>query len=638
MQPIRIQTVVMLLGAVLAGCSAQSNTSDAFVIHNTTVGAAGTTHMAITGHNLAFLASEGSSGPAGTDFNGDGDMIDSIAVAVQMAAHTQYNLGVAATDLAWVGNDLYLVVNEALDGRDWNNDLDMNDIVLLHWSIATHPALPDYVDDLSSATLPQFVAVGPILFYTAASTPVGANLSNLKAITAAAPLVGTTIMTQDPVAELTVQILGQDGSLLFLGLDETVNGRDLNNDLDALDTHVLALLDATITTGIIRSTELAVPSAAGPFRARRIDTHDWQVGFLVNEADQGNTNLNDPALFDPAWQAAQCAAVPDADTNDNVLHFINFAAWDGNPVAQPPRNTGLAGRDKIAIASGFIACICAEADEGTCDLNQDGDMTDNVVRWTQIVSGVAPILPLNAAANLHALFDCPGGTHGLSELGADFMIEVSEASDNIDIDGDALKTKNILGWLLPSNSSHAWDFTPTTTANWAGASWMREKYDRTRLNVAYQESVNGTNINVHFPPVAGEDTDTNDSVPTFAYFPVAGSLSYPGVAIAVSAANAGIIVAGDAVYYRVDEAADSRDWNGDGDETDMILFRTSLSQGTSVAMGPLNNVPARLAVDADELGAPAGAAFLADESMQGAGFDFNGDGDTNDLVVRYFIY
>jgi hypothetical protein len=445
------------------------------------------------------------------------------------------------------------------------------------------------------------------------------------------------VPTHDLAAELTVKILAQDEGLLFLGLDETVNGRDLNLDTDSTDTQVLALLDATFTSGVIRSTALATPAGNGPFRARKIGGHDWDVGFLVSEADQGATNLNDPALFSAAWQATQCVGHEDADTNDNVLHFLHFSAWDADQVASPPRNTGLAGRSKIAIANGFIACICDEADEGTCDLNQDGDTTDDIVRWTQIVSGINPILPLNAATNLHAVYDCPGGTHGLAELAANFVIQVSEADDNLDIDGDGFKTKNILAWLLPSNSSHSWNFSASGGLSFAGGSWMREKQDRTRLNVAFMESINGININDHNPPVAGEDTDTNDSVPTFAYFPNSGSLSYPGVAIAVSLANAGMIIGRDTAFYRVDEAADSRDWNGDGDETDFILFRTSLTQGVSNSMGPLNGLT-RLAVDLDENGSPSGAAFIADESMQGAGEDYNHDGDTNDYVVRYFVY
>lgn len=636
MQPMRTSIYVSILGAVLAGCSAKSSSSDSFGLHSTSVAAAGTTRMAISAHNLAFLASEGTSGAGGTDFNLDGDKIDTIAIAVDAGTRVEHNLGVAAFDLAWIGNELYLAVDEAADGHDWNVDTDTNDVVLLHWS-ATAGALA-YVDDLEGSSLPQFSAYGTNLFYTSATNTAGATLSNLRVIASSAPLVATPIATQDLVAELKVEILAQDEGLLFLGLDETENARDLNGDTDSLDTHVLALLDATTGTGVIRNTGLALPSGSGPFRARKTATHDWDVGFLVSEADQDATNLNDPALFDSAWQATQCVGFEDADATDDVLHFLEFSAWNANPVTAPPRNTGIAGRDRIAIANGFIACIAAEADEGGCDLNNDGDATDEVVRWTQIVSSPAAILPLNTAANLHAVFDCPGGTHGLAELDQKFVIEVSESQDSRDIDGDSAETKNLLGWLLPSTTPHAWDFTPGSSASWSGASWMREQHDRTRLDVAFQESVNGVNVNVHVPPVAGEDTDTNDSLPTFARFSDSTTLTYPGVAVAVKASNAGMIIGRDTAFYRVDEASDSRDWNGDGDETDQILFRTSLSQGTSSVMSVLNDLT-RLSVEIDEIGSSTAGAVLVDESQAGpTGTDYNGDGDKTDYVVRYFVY
>lgn len=632
MQSMRSLVAFSLLVATLAGCSAKGSGDESFQVRSTTVAVAGTTRLAVSGKHLAFLASEGTTGAGGTDFNGDGDKMDAIAVAVDMNTHVQDVLDVAALDLAWIGDELYLAVDEALDGHDWNSDADQNDVVLLHWSKAD--AALTYVDELASSSLPQFSAVGTNLFYTAATTPSGATQSNLYVISSSAPLTKTMIATQDLAAELTVEILARDESLLFLGLDEADNGRDLNNDTDSTDAHVLALLDATGATGVIRNVELAVPSSSGPFRAKKTGTHDWDVGFLVSESAQDSTNFNDPALFDPAWQATQCAGHADSDTSDDVLHFLEFAAWDANPGTHPPRNTGLAAKDKIAIANGFIAAICAESNEGTCDLNQDGDTSDDVVRWTQIVSSPSPILPLNTASNLHALFDCPGGTHGLAELDNAFVAVVSESDDDVDIDGDSATTKNLVGWLLPSNSAHAWDFTPGSSATYAGATWLRETHDRARLTLAFPESVEGVNINLHNPPVAGEDTDTNDSVPTFP--DLSGStLTYPGVAIALSAANAGMLLGKNVGFYRVSEAADSRDWNGDGDETDFVLFRTSLSDSSSGSLGVLNDLT-RLAVEFDENGTPSGAAFLADESLQPA--DYDGDGDTNDYVVRYFRF
>lgn len=406
--------LLTLLSLLPAGCSSGSSTSTSYVLRNTSVAVAGATRVAVAGRNLAFLASEGTTnhdGPGGTNYNaanGDADFIDTIAVAVDLQTLAESVLGVAALDLAWIGDELYLAVSESADSKDWNEDSDTADVVLLHWSRTAN--VLTRVDDLASSSLPQFVPVGTNLFYTSDTTPAGATMSNLMVIGAATPLAPVMIPTQDLAAELSPRILLEEEGLLFLRLDENDEGRDLDGDSDSTDSRVLALLDGSDAAGVIRNVGLALPSDSGPFRARKTAAHDWDVGFLVSEADSGATNLNDPLLFDSAWQATQCVGQADADTNDDVLHFLAFAAWNTDPVTAPPQNTGLAAKDKIAIANGFVAAICAESDEGTCDLNQDGDTADDVVRWTELVSAPSPVLPLNTAANLKALFDCPGGT------------------------------------------------------------------------------------------------------------------------------------------------------------------------------------------------------------------------------------
>src|SRR5690349_12849982 len=227
MHPMRISTPLTLLVAALAGCSSSSDTTSSFVTTSTTVSVAGTTPIAISAHNLAFLASEGTTGAGGTDFNGDGDKIDTIAVAVNMGSRVQTVLDVAAKELAWIGNELYLVVDEAADAHDWNVDADQVDTVLLHWSAAANTLV--YVDELSSSpNPPHMAAIGTNLFYTAATTPVGPAQSNLRVISSSTPLVSTMVATQDLTAELEVEILAVDEGLVFLGLDEVDNGRDLN--------------------------------------------------------------------------------------------------------------------------------------------------------------------------------------------------------------------------------------------------------------------------------------------------------------------------------------------------------------------------------------------------------------------------
>ena len=644
--------VPALAVTVVAACSSDSgSTSPSFTVRRTTVSVASTTPVALGGRNLAFLADEATTGAGGTDMNVDGDVIDSIAIAVNMSSRVETNLAVAAQALAWIGDELYLQVDEALDGRDWE-DVDSGDrIVLLHWSAAA--ATLTFVDRLPAAGTTKLVAVGTNLFYTSARAPTLPTESSLQVIQANDPLVPIEVATQDTVGPLSPRIIGKEESLLALALDETVEARDLNGDGDSTDTAILALLDATQTTNGIRSTELALPSLSAPWRAKRTgaSSHDWEVGFLVSEAAQGGTNLNDPSSFSGTWQPPQCTAPQeDIDATDDVLHFLEFAAWDDDPVADPPVNTGLVGCRKVAIANGYVATITPENDapetggEGTCDLNGDGDKADYVVRWVQMTT---PVLPLTPLAHIHALFDVPGGAHGLADLDNRFVIVVSELEDDLDLNGDAQKTFDLAGWLSPSGSAGSntpWDFSHgDQNSTFVGASWMQEAADRRRLSVALQEKVEGININSHVPPVAGEDLDTLDSVPTFA--DIGGSparLLFPGVAIAVQPANAGIVIARDFAFYRVDEDDDSRNWNptGDSDETDFILFRTSLVQGVSGAMGVLNAIPGRLAVEVnrDET-SPFGAAFLADEQLQGpAGTDLNEDGDAADLVLSYFRF
>lgn len=653
---------VLLLGSAASCSLGSSSTPFGFTIHRSRVSVAGSTQVAISGRYFAFLCDEATTGPGGTDMNGDGDRIDSIAVMVNANTNVETRLDVATQSLAWIEDELYMVVDEAQDGRDWNGDADTNDVVLLHVNALTPTQTPDFVDTLDATVSTKVISYRSNLFYSRSRAATNPLESNLAVINALAPLTATAVPTFDAVGPLSPRILGKDEGLLFFGLDETVEGRDLNGDGDATDTNVLALMDGTLATGTIHSTKLAMPAGTPPLRGRRTASgaHDWQVGFLVDEAAQGGTNLNNPALFSPSWKPNQCVGFEDTDATDWVLHYLFFAAWNADDVTSPPRNTGLVGSRKIAIANTYIATITPEHDagenggldaEGNCDLNGDGDQDDYVVRWTQMAPSPAAILPLTPAANIHALSDVPGGTHGLAEVSSRFVIQVSEPQDNLDINGDAQKTFDYVGCLLPSGSGNTntpWDFIHGSSGNICfGGSWMGEVPDRSRMVMGLLEKsygvVNttpGVNLNAHNPPLPGEDTDILDSIPVFPNILSGNTLNIPGVAIAVQTANAGIVVSKGDVFYRVSESEDSRDWNGDGLETGFVLYATSLSQQVSVSIGTMNSLANRPSVDYDADGAsPSVAVYLADEQLQGpTGTDFNFDGDKSDLVITWFSY
>jgi hypothetical protein len=631
--------------AASCGAGGSSDESDAFEVHATRWAVGANTKVVISGNNIAWIADEATTGPGGTDLNGDAAINDGVAVTVNAESKSQVNVGVAAQDLLWAGSELYLVVSETLDGRDWNSDTMQDDTVLVHWSRAM--PTPVFVDELDAASVVKAIGFGTRLVYVTADAVSGANQSSLRTLSKADPLTPVPVTTTDAVEALHPSILTQEEGLVFLALDENVEMRVLNGDADSTDGFVLGLLDLRTADAPLRSVGLALPSASAPIRARPVASADWQVGFLVSESAQGSTNLDDPALFSPSWQAPQCVGQADTDTNDTILHYLRFAAWAADPVANPVRNTGLVGVDTIAIANGFIATITPESaaggtlGEGTCDLNGDLDKNDRVVRWTRIVTGTNAILPANTLANIYALDDTPGGTHGLAELQERFVIVVDEQADNTDLNMDGLKTFDIVGWLLPGTSAVPWQFVHSSS--FVGATYVGETRTRQRLTLALQEAVGGVSLN----PGSGSnpgDNDLLDSVPTFPTFNASGVLTFPGVAVAADVglpgtANPGMVITNGLGYYRVAESFDNRDWSGDGDKADRLAFRTSFSDARTNING-ISSTVNRPVIEVDPLSsAPACAALLTDEALQTAGgFDVNDDGDSTDLVLQYFRF
>ena len=159
---------------------------------------------------------------------------------------------------------------------------------------------------------------------------------------------------------------------------------------------------------------------------------------------------------------------------------------------------------------------------------------------------------------------------------------------------DGRLARGYIGWIVPGYNGIAQiglacrhPRKPGANVQAAGASWIAERAARDRFLVSFQESVFGGSINT------GGDADLLDSSPTFPRFDPAdvNDLDFPGPAVAVNAANPGIEMANNVGFYRVDEAADNRDWNGDNVKNDQVLFRTSLSNNFSKFVGVLNNLP-----------------------------------------------
>lgn len=595
-----------------------------FAVHTASLATSATTPLAVSGRWLCYLADEGAHGAG--DLNGDGDALDQVAVAVNIESAQEFPLAVAAGEVAWLGEELYLVVDELLDGRDWGGSGAAVDLVLLHW--APGEALTA-VDALEREGERHVLALENVVLYVSAEAPPGPFASNLRALAADAPTLPREVPTVDADGGLSPRLLGADEGLVFLALDETAEGRELNGDGDASDRFVLALLDgrgSAVPAGYdrpLRSTGLALRDGATPLRAKRTGSADWRVALLVDEASQGaNLNVFDGSVLPSSWQVPGCP--DDTDTTDQVLFTLDFAAWDADPLAAPPENTGIAGADRVLVAGPAVAALSPEADEANCWLNGDADAADRVLRW--FIPGAGPIADSDL---LLAVDEVPGPARGVAELQGRFVVAVDEAADDRDHDGDREHDRSLLAWLDPAALPPTWVFDhdphPAGVA-WASATWMAEAPGHGRLGVGYAESSNGVDLN--------RDGDAADSMPSFAAFVETPSveLRFPGFVAATLPDRVGIRYVSGWAFYRVDEAAGADDWNGNGVTDDVLLFGTRLAGGFTTRLGAVNRLE-RPAVEGEPDGGGANAAFLVQESLAG---DLNGDGDAFDFLVRYF--
>ncbi|MEL6716984.1 MAG: hypothetical protein AAFP86_24620, partial [Planctomycetota bacterium] len=131
------------------------------------------------------------------------------------------------------------------------------------------------------------------------------------------------------------------------------------------------------------------------------------------------------------------------------------------------------------------------------------------------------------------------------------------------------------------------------------------------------------------------DGDLFDSIPTVPSSTTSGSttLTFPGVTFAAVADNAGIDVEENVGTFRISEASQGSDLNGDGDANDELLMRFSLVNAFLPTLAGTANDIDRTLVDFGPGDARFGA-FLTEENQ--GGDDLNGDGDTSDTVVRFF--
>ena len=621
----------VLLGVGLAcsvACSSGDDNLDSFLVTTATGSVQPASPITVVGRWAVYMVDEATTGAGGTDLNGDGDVADSVAHVVDLLAGGVKNLGAAARRAAVIGNSIYLAVDEATDGVDWNGDTLLDARVLLR-SPATAVNLV-YIDDLDPIASPEFVVSGSRLWYANTAAPALGN-TTLQRIDAADPILPIPVPTASGDAQVTARPFGEEAGVLFVALDETTDSVDLNGDADQNDATVLALTLSAAAAPRVRNTGLALASTATPVRARATSSSERLVAFLVNEASHG-TSFNDPTLFGVGWLPAQCPGNADVDTVDEVLHHLRFSLWDADPATNPPVNTGIAGESRVLLVNDFVATLARESHQGAgCDFNNDGDSTDLVLRW---VGTGSPVLPENSVPLNRAVASVAGGAFGASELEGRFVAVLSESGNGIDLNGDNDQTDNILGWARPG-SSGSWTvqhFDPSGPARFVGTTFLAREQANSALGVGFLEGTNNENLNRGCTGVL-KDADTTDVLPVWVRFNSSNQLIVNGTGFALETGNTGIVVFGGRVYFRVSEAADNVDYNNDGQLDAAILMRIPQGACEPVAMSVLNSVAVPSIVTSN---GATGAVFLCDEAQ--ADLDLNGDGDQSDFVLRYFRF
>ena len=433
-------------------------------------------------------------------------------------------------------------------------------------------------------------------------------------ILAAAPL----ILFPGPVsAQLTVTNVGVDAGTLLLVKDRVAfivsedrqGATDLNADGDSDDT-VLHIFDAK--TGTNTNIELAVPR-----RQNEILLDKNRVAFIVTEEDQGATDLN-----------------ADGDSGDTVLHV--FDAKTGTLT-----NVGLEASD-LLLDKDRVAFVVSERDQGTTDFNADGDSNDFVLHLFDAKTGTLTNVGLDARGGRldkdRVAFSVSENDQGTTDLNGDgdtsdsvlhvfnaktgTLTNVGLAVTNFEIDKDRIvfsvfeSSQGATDLNGDGDASdfvlHVFDAKAGTVTN-VGLDSGFLRLDKKQVAFRVSESRQGaTDLN--------GDGDTSD-------FVLHVLDAKTGTVTNVGRAVGGFQLEKDRVVFRVSEDSQgSTDLNGDGDTSDSVLHLFDAKTGTTTNLGFDANA---FTTDKDRI------AFIVSESGQGA-TDLNADGDASDSILHLF--
>ncbi len=519
---------------------------------------------AVGRRTIAFVVPENGHGYG--DLNGDGDAQDDVLHLGDPLWGTSVNLGLAGVRPEAGERLVVFAVSEADQGyTDLNGDGDTADGVLHVLDTATGRLTSTA---LATSLWPSdFIIEGArVAFVVHEFQQGGLDLNGdgdaSDAVLFVYDAAADVALNLGLASRGTGHFLLSGSRMAFL-VDEADQGNlDLNGDGDTWDA-VLHLRD--LSGGSTLNVGIAPHSPSPQFVLDGAD-----VAVMVRETAQGMADLNG-----------------DGDWLDEVLHLVDFASGSAS-------NLALAGA-RMHLDAGVLVFQVIESGQGQSDLNGDGDATDNVYHTYRMAPGLLANLQL-AGAQLSA--------HLHDGLLAFLVIEKHQGNTDLNGDGD------VDDWVL-----HTHEVWSGATANHALACSHAVRVSWGRAFVEVSEDAQGqTDLN--------GDGDASDGV---LHSVLAATGAVNNLGLASSGSTFIKEVAGPWVAFRVRESSQGyTDLNGDGDTLDYVLHLHCAPTGLTTNLA--------LSSDAPKLRGGL-ATFLVSEIAQG-GADLNGDGDAIDLVVH----
>ena len=336
------------------------------------------------------------------DLNGDNDIADAILHRIELASGRVTNTRIAVasagqgnvfpslgpTPIPFAFHEGLAIFNlaEADQGKDLNGDGDTKD-VLLH-TLSTRTGRLQNLN-VSASLFPSESTPGRVILFMSENDNArdlngDGDIGSSEFVMGLADLNGRELrFVNTGLAISTLPTNGDDGNIFLVDgtalqiagnfvtflVPEAVQGnRDLNGDGDTVD-NVLHIAD--LTTFTTRSTGLSGASAYRAIQAPLLPASDGRAMVPVNESRQGR-DLNG-----------------DGDFADNVLQSLDVRSGRS-------RNTGIAVAGESFFAVTAFDCplmirgetfVSLLLQEGSNDLNSDGDTTDLVLHILDVATG-----------------------------------------------------------------------------------------------------------------------------------------------------------------------------------------------------------------------------------------------------------